>query len=256
MIRCSLFLISFVMLGMTFLQCPAIAMSVGVGLDWRKNMFVQEYWRDGKVFYAIANKADTDQTIIVFTRHDGKRMAGPWEVKANSLVHVDASALIGKDMLQFKLESGSSLGLMQSPVQPAKPPQAAIATYYGLNGSGGRHGDIWVEQDAPAFPSRHIVELRLTIPKDRGQLVIRKGDLARVEVSCETLKVNQRDDRITVDVIKPLVARDMHIVVLKFKSPQVSRVTMLTVDTWLWNRNKNGGHSITRGVVIEPVSRR
>ena len=242
-----------IVLGFLTVSGLAAAMS-GVGLDWRTNIFVQEYWKDGKVSYAIANKSDADQVIVVSAYGGGAKLAGPWKVKAHSLIHADASALIGKDLVQFDLEGGGSLGLMESPVQPAALPQAALVSYYGLNGSGGRHADVWVEQDAHTFAPDTVVELRLRIPGSKGQLIVKKGDLPNVSVSCKTLKVNQANDDITLDIADPAAAQDAHIVVLKFTAPKVDKATMLTVDTWLWDRDKKGGHGITRGVVIEPVA--
>jgi hypothetical protein len=246
-------LVGVLALGIILLQRQAPAMSIGVGLDWRKNVFVQEYWKDGKVSYAIANKTDTNHTIVVSTYRDHRTVAGPWTVNAHSLIHVAASALIGQDLLQFDLEGGGSLGLMESPVKPAELAQKMIISSYGLNASGGRHNGVWVEQDALAFPSEQVVEMRLRIPGNKGQLMINKGDLARLEVTCKTLNVSQADDRITIDIAHPLVVRDAHSIVLKFKAPKVARPTLVKVDTWLWERDKKGGHGLTRGVVIEPV---
>lgn len=232
------------------MSCLAVASTIGVGLDWRKNIFIQEYWKDGKVSYSIANKTGADQVIVGHTYNGGKKIAGPWNVKANSLISEDVSSLIGKDLVQFDLEGGDSLGLMDSPVAPAEFPKSPIVSYYGLNGSGGRHNDVWVEQDKLVFPSESIVELRLRIPGSKGQLIVKKGDLPNIEVSCKTLKVSQGKDDIMLDIENPITAQDAHIVVLKFKAPKADKTAMLTVDTWLWDRGKNSGHGITRGVVI------
>lgn len=241
-------------LGTLVLQNRVLAASIGVGLDWRKNVFIQEYWKEGKVSYAIANKTDTDQAILVAASRTGEGLAGPWKVKAHSLVFVDASALVGKDLLRIDLENSDSLGLMNSPVQPVESQKTTILSYYGLNGSGGLHHDAWMEQDALTFLPESVVELRLRIPGSKGPLILKKGDIPDIEVSCKTLTVDRTDNQITLDIANPVVAQDAHIVVVKFKAPKVDKETMLTVDTWLWERGKQGGYGITRGVVIKSAT--
>lgn len=240
------------------LQDRAFATSIGVGLDWRPKVFVQEYWNDGKVSYAIANHTDTDQVLTVSAWRDRKRLAGPWAVKAHAVIHVDASALIGllvpNDLLSFALESGVSLGWMQSPKQPEGAPRTMIVTGYGLNGSGGGERDLWVEQDAVSFRPGSVVELRVRIPGSKGQLIIKQGDLLDLEVSCKTLTVNRENDQLVLDIAKPISAQDAHLVVLRFKAPNVEQTTMLPFSPWLSERGNRGGRGISRGVVIEPVA--
>ncbi|QDU95892.1 hypothetical protein [Lignipirellula cremea] len=255
MVRSLLVLVSFCLLTVGFCR-QASAEIIGIGLDWRKNIFVQEYWSEGKPYYAIANKTDSDQTIVCVAYRGQAKLAGPWKAPANSVVHVDASPLIGKDLVQFDLEGGSSLGLMAAPPAPGDIPQAPVVSFDGLNGSGGRHTDIWVEQNATTFTSGKPVELRMQIPGTQGELMVKKGDLPAIEVVCDTLKVTPgKNGGFTLDFAKPTKAQDVHTVVLKFVAPTVKSPTMLTVDNWLWAQGKRGGHGITRGVVVEPAGK-
>lgn len=250
------FLTGAILTATMFGQQPAQADVIGIGLDWRKNIFVQEYWSEGKPFYAIANKTDTDQTLTCLAYQGKAKLSDPWKVPAHSVVHVDASALVGKDLLQFDLASGGSLGLMASPTTPKEFPKAPIVSYDGLNGSGGRHADIWVEQDAKTFESGKPVELRIQIPSDRAELIVKKGELDAIEVSSESLPVAPgKDDSFTLDFSKPVKPQEVHTVVLKFTAPEVETATSLTIDTWLWAKGKKGGHGITRGIVIEPAAK-
>lgn len=54
---------------------------IPVGLPWQQ-VFIQEYWHDGKPHFAIANIGNTD--VVVSTGAPD----GPWNVKAGTIVQV------------------------------------------------------------------------------------------------------------------------------------------------------------------------
>src|SRR5262249_39432564 len=116
----------------------------GVGLDWRHRVFVQEYWKDGRPQYLIANDRDEPIALTVHRwerRAVGPKLAGPWAVAAHATARVEAGDVKDGELVAFVLADQTLLGLLRPPA--ARPPhegeatKGTILTTYGLNGSGG-----------------------------------------------------------------------------------------------------------------------
>ena len=248
--------------GTTFVL-DANAMSIGVGLQWRE-VFVQEYWLDGSPHYAIANFGKDDLKISMYpyrAAQGAKAVAGPWQVKAGGITHVDAPK--GLDgLVALKLADGKHLGLLGPPKGGATQPKGKYLSYDGLNGSGGRHLNLWCEQAALTFKSGGVIELKLTIPaggglikykKDPGssssKLPIKKAAIR--EAVSETARITSDDKLITIDTKNPTKQAKTHSIIVRFDAPKVTDATMVYADGWL-QKSKGGGHGITRGVIVVP----
>jgi hypothetical protein len=251
-------LASSVILAGMILVVPAEGSVIGVGLDWRKNVFVQEYWQDGVPHYVLANLGSTAIQITVHERTSGVQLAGPWEIKPRSVTFVDARPLQGKDLVAFKLADGTNLGLLGSPVPPATPIKDAIATYDGLNGSGGRHNIPWFEQTSLTFRSGEVFEVKLMMQSPGGVVKFsRKGgnevaisQLPLVEAVCPSLAVKVSGDQIQIDANRPLQPQKIHPITLRFRAPEVKSPTLFMITGW---RATSGGsgHGVTRGIVVK-----
>lgn len=235
----------------------AWGMMIAVGLDWRQNYFIQEYWQDGKPFFLIANQTDTDNTVAV-TDHKAqgpvKTLAGPWPVKAHQIVTVDATALVGQELVGVQLGNGTGLGLVNAPVAPpAELKATGLLSTYGLNGSGGRQLDAWVETQGPLLTGGTTTEVRLHLPASAGELVITKENNPGIKVAAEGLKVVETAKDFTLDVQHPAQAAASYTVVLTLPLPAVKQPTMVVLDTWLWAPGRQGGHGVTRGLAVLPA---
>jgi hypothetical protein len=251
-------------LSLALLLCtfqPARATVIGLGLDWRKNVFVQEYWRDGKPGYVIANLRKDPVKVGVHEWNRGqagKQIAGPWEVKGKGVLSVDASPVRGGGLLMFMLADGDSLGLLPAPAAPANPPRDVLLTYNGLNGSGGSRLDLWCEQKTLAFPSGGTIELRLMLPPGSGVVAFKKTKSVEsppealiAEAACATLPVQAGDKDVRIDANKPLKDQKLHAVTLHFKAPEVDAPTLVVCNGW-FTLAGGGGFTLTRGVIVEP----
>jgi hypothetical protein len=241
----------------------ADASLIAVGLPW-KDVFVQEYWKDGAPRYAIANfrKEDIVVSVCAGREQEGlKPLAGPWKVKAGAIVHVDAPK--GQTgLLSVVLGDGKSLGLISAPQSGQGQPKEKYVSYDGLNGSGGRHTDLWCEQDALTVKSGGVIELTLKLPANAGILKYTKVKEERnpaiavskatvKEAVSETALITADDKSITIDTKKPAKPAPMHTVTVRFEAPKVAEPMMVYVDGWL-AKSEGSGHGMTRGVVVVP----
>lgn len=240
------------------------AMSIGVGLHWR-DIFVQEYWEDGVPYYAIANFRDETVKISLFAwRAEGeaKALAGPWEIKAKSVLRVEAPSNLEGQLLSFRMEDGQRLGLLSAPESGSTKPEDRYASYDGLNGSGGRHADLWCEQAMPAFKSNGVIEIKVRIPARKGILKFKKAAQRRLpdcvitevtirEAESKTAGISTDDVYIVIDTSKAALPAKLHTVNLRFDAPKVAQPTMFYIAGFL-TISPGTGHGITRGVIVEP----
>ncbi|MBM4038300.1 MAG: hypothetical protein FJ290_07290 [Planctomycetes bacterium] len=255
-----------------------VASSIGVGLDWRTGLFVQEYWRDGKPRYLIANLTRvaakiTVQTVNIDAREGGQAfreknplpqkpietLAGPWEVPAGGLADVDASPLLGKGLVEFRA-GDKRLGLLEAPKAPPAQPASGVATSCGINGSGGRQRGMWCEQAALRAAAKAEFEVKLVTAANQGTIKFSKkakpgadarpAELALLEATCDTLTVTSTDDAVVIDTGKPLKDQPWHTAMLRFKAPDVSAATLVTFGGWV--QHGGGGYWLIRGLVVEP----
>lgn len=230
------------------------AQMTGIGLDWNQNIFIQEYWLAGQPRYAIANQGGAAARIAAYQAQTGKKIAGPWEVPARQVSYVDASGLVGENLIALKLESGKSLGMLQAPRLPAGPAPATktIVTIDGLNGSGGRSEDLWIEQPSLTFKPESTATITLVVRSNVGEISFGLEKLPRLEAACDTLTVKTSEERVVIDTSRPTPDIAYNRVTLRFRTPKADHPMMMVVDGWHWSAGRKGGHGVTRGIVIDP----
>ncbi|HPD15659.1 MAG TPA: hypothetical protein PLE19_11950 [Planctomycetota bacterium] len=267
------------------LVAAAVGSQIGVGLDWRTGLYVQEYWQGGKPRYLIANLSRepatiTVQTVNIDVREGGRAfreanplpqkpvetLAGPWEVPAGGAADVDASPLLGKGLAEFR-SGGKRLGLLDLAKPPAAAPAEAIVTTHGVNGSGGRQTGLWCEHPALRVAAGADIEVKLITaagqgtlslgtkskpPEEKDGIVTSPAHLAPAEAVCDTLPVAASGGAVVIDTGKPLKDQPSHTVLLRFKAPAVAAPTLVTFGGWVQHRG--GGYWLIRALVIEPRS--
>jgi hypothetical protein len=261
---------------------PALASGsqIGIGLDWRQNVFVQEFWQEGKARYAIYNGRPDAIKLTVndvqftnlpgtesFRAVDGKELA-TWEVKSKSVVFVDApmaaAARHGLRFLRFRIVDGPRLGTLTYPVAPADLPKGKIISCDGINGSGGRQNKVWYEQDSRTFKSGGVIEVKLRLPAGGETVTFKKKKGMDIpveaiisEAESATLPIEAGKDEINITTGKPLKAAAAHMVTLRFTAPKVDAPTMVAIDGWVSlppsvPGTTGGGYHVIRGVVVQP----
>ena len=230
---------------------------VPIGIDWRKQIFVQEVYKDGVPHYLIANLGDKEVTITLFEKRSDTVLAGPWKIAGKSVEFKEIKNLAGKEMVTFKLADGAALGMIFAPGDE-KPAKTAIVSYYGLNGSGGRQVNQWVEQKSEMVKGGEVLELTLKLPAKVG--TIRFGaesvnddirSLSPFEVVSPSLSIAAKDKVFEIDTQKPLKAETLHTVTLRFRVPEVESPTMFMINGQQRLPN-GGGMGITRGIAVLP----
>lgn len=245
------------------------ASQIAIGLDWRQNVFIQEYWQDGKARYAIFNNREEKLKVTVsgvqfvtppgterFQAVEGKEFAS-WEFKGKGVLFVDAPTAPAGHYLRFRIASGAQLGTLTSPVSPADLPKGKIVSNDGINASGGRRQNVLVVQDSLTFKSDGVIEVTLKLPAGGEVLTFKKTksmdtpvEALISEASCKTLTIKDTKEAITIDTSKPVKEAPIHTVTLKFKAPKVDAATMVVIDGWV--TMGAGGYHLIRGVVLEP----
>ena len=263
------------------LALPALgsASQIAIGLDWRQNIFVQEFWQEGKARYAIYNNRPEAIKLTVndvqfvnapgtesFRAVEGKDLAN-WEVKSKGVVFVDAPMAPGGDglrFLRFRITDGPRLGVLTFPAAPADLPKDKIVSCDGMNGSGGRQQQVCYEQDSLIFKSDGIIEVKLKLPAGGETVTFKRGKgtdnpaeaLIR-EAECATLPIQAGKEAVAIDTSKPLKAAVVHIVTLRFAAPKVDAPTMVVIDGWVSipptiPGTTGGGYHVIRGVIVQP----
>jgi hypothetical protein len=265
-------------LGLT-LPALASASQIGVGLDWRQNVFVQEFWQEGKARYAIYNGRPEAIKVTVndvqfttvpgtesFRAVEGKDLA-TWEIKGKEVMFVDAPpapAGNGLRFLRFRIGDGPRLGVLMYPTAPADLPKGKIVSCDGINGSGGRQPKVGYEQDTLTFKSDGTIEVKLRLPAGGETVTFKKKkgtdnpvEALISEAECATLPIQAGKEEITIDTAKPIKAAEAHIVTLRFKAPPVEAPSMVVIDGWVAlppsiPGTRGGGYHVIRGVIVQP----
>jgi hypothetical protein len=263
------------------LGLPALASAsqIGVGLDGRQNVFVQEFWQDGKARYAICNNRPEAIKLTVsdvqfvnvpgtesFRAIEGKELVS-WDVKGKEVLFVEAPKVLAGDglrFLRFRIADGAPLGLLSLPTAPADLPKGKIVSYDGMNGSGGRRQNVFFEQDSLTFKSDGVIEVRLKLPAGGETVTFKKAksidapvEALIIEVQCDTLAIQISKEAITIDTTKPLKVAPVHAVTLRFKAPRVDVPTMAAIDGWVtlapaFPGAAAGSYHVIRGVIVQP----
>jgi hypothetical protein len=188
---------------------------IAVGLPWEGGVFLQEFWREGTPFYAVANRADDPVEVSVgeWTGKVGQRIAGPWQVASNSVQCCDIQDLAREyagDLVCISL-NGRPHGLLRAPRPPDFSPDWAatheILTIDGLNGLGTRTSGLLVRQPRLEFRSGEIVTLVLQTPSKLGSVIFNAKDrpslpeqIDVVEARTDANSVEKRGDLLIVGV--------------------------------------------------------
>ena len=263
------------------LALPTLASGsqIAVGLDWRQNVFVQEFWQNGKARYAIYNAQPQAIKLAVsdvqflnvpgtesFQAHEGKELAN-WEVKSKSVVFVDAPTALGRKglwYLRFRIVNGPRLGVLTFPAAPPDLPKGKIVSGDGINGSGGRRQEVYYVQDALTFKSGGIIEVTLKLPANGETVTFKKQkgidspvEALITEAECPTLPIRAGKEEITIDTSEPLKAAAVHAVTLRFRSPTVNAPTMVVIDGWVSlpptvPGMAGGSYHVVRGLIVQP----
>jgi hypothetical protein len=245
--------------GLLFLAAAsALAGVIPIGLDWRKNVFVQEVWIDAVPSWTIANLGKEPVAVSVFERKAEQPLAGPWIIPAGGVVTQEVKSLVGKNLVTLKLKDGSALGMIFAPGDE-KPEKGAIVSYYGLSGSGGRQTKQWIEQPKEPAKSGQVFELTLKVPAKVGAIRFPPQNspgsiqpLVPIEVVSATLPI-AKDKQFEIDTQKPTKDQAIHTVTLRFKAPVVERATKFMVNGQQ-TLPGGGGMGITRGIVVIPTA--
>jgi hypothetical protein len=235
---------------------------VPLGLPWEQ-IFIQEYWHNGKPHFAIANIGKADAAVST-TAPDG-----PWNVKAGDIVQVPTK--LGKENELLTVSTATRrLGRVQCPAAPSEQAKKPYVVKYGLNGSGGQFGSYYMQQDW-IFPSEGAIEIDLVIPAKRGMVTFWKTaqhdypltQIFVTEAKCDTLKVADDGTSFVLDATQALKEAKNHVVHLKLKAPKVAAPTLVLMDGWMDLANEAGkivpfsnGHVLARGVIVAPAEKK
>lgn len=235
----------------------AEALVAAPNINWAKGVFIQEFYRGETPCYAIGNLSKNDATISAMDRR-GNLLGGPWVVKAGASLAIDASTLSDKGILQFKLASGESLGSLPAPPAGEKGAKG-LTSRFGLNGSGGRQSDVWIEQPVEAVKADADFEVTLVVPKNAGTIRFsKKGEMNNaisqlpiVEAKSETLPITEKGDALVIDAGKATKDAASHKVTLRFHAPAAGGPSMVMINGFRMIPS-GGGHGITRGILVAP----
>lgn len=256
------------LVAMVLLGSSAHASIIGVGLDWRSGIFVQEMWHQGRPAYLIANlsKADIELTVHEFDSRWRlgqplpKEQAGPWKIAAGKHLLVSAKEVQGDALRRFVINGKDPIGVLPGVKDPHYEGKG-YATGQGLNGSGGSTPGVYIVQPERKLVGGATVELELHLPSQAGVVKfnlmpepsddpLRPKTLIVESAKCETLPVTRDEKQIAIDTMAPLQAAASHKVVLTISLPAVQTDELHMLDGW--RAQGAGGSGITRGLWVTP----
>ncbi len=251
---------------------PAVAQAelIGIGLDWRSGIFVQEYWEKGEPHYLLANLSKEAVEITVHEFDSKWRLgqplpktaAGPWKVPAGAHATVDASPRVGAGLWRFVIGGKQPLGVLPGPTDPGVK-GAGYVPSMGLNGSGGIVPRLFVVQPTLEVAAGSTVKIVLHLPSKSGVLKFKAEPEAAVDplrpaplvvesATSETLPISKDEKQaIVIDTDAPKTDAQAHEVVLSLPLPKVKAAQLFMLDGWLARPN-GGGNGITRGLLVVP----
>lgn len=239
----------------------ARASQIPIGLDWRSDVSIQEYWVDGQPQYCLSNLRDKDVRITASRFHSPDAATAPlahWSVPAGGILCADARPLLGERFLSMQMDETLRLGLLRGPKQPQgqQTRPASVSSLQGLNGSC-RDLGIILEQDQLWLTSGQEATLVLSVPAHKGMVIIPKSTdddltvLVPRSVTCETLPVQTVEDQIFIDTDQPLRDQSRHSVQLHFTVPTVIAPAMGRFSAKIRISDVNWG-CFVRGILIKP----
>ena len=105
---------------LAFSVTSALAGVIPVGLDWRKDVFVQEVWIDAVPSWTIANLGKEPVNISVFEQKAEQPTAGPWIIPAGGVVTPEVKSLVGKNLVTVKPWRRPAIDPRPGPSRPAR----------------------------------------------------------------------------------------------------------------------------------------
>jgi hypothetical protein len=215
---------------------------------------IQELWAADRPLFALANLGSAPVAISVHERASGRLRAGPWRLEPGAVAAIEAGAIQGAGLVEFRLGDGRSLGLLDAPPAGGSGVPASsgvVVTTDGLNGSGGRHGDVWLEQPAERLSGGEIALTLKVKAAARGTIWFERKRNPPLTGSSDSLPVAITPDRLTIDLGRPRSRPTVHEVRLRLQAPRADRPGLLVLEGW-FARGERGGHTLVRGLIIEP----
>ena len=247
----------------------ANATVIGVGLDWRSGVFVQEVWHHGAPQYLIANLSKAAVQITVHEFDASWRLgqplpkaeAGPWKIAASGQLLVDAKPLVGDKLYRFVVDGKQPLGLLPG-AKDSGYEGDGFSSRLGLNGSGGSVPGVYLVQPKLEAIAGAPLKVVLHLPSKCGVLKfqrspdkiddpLRPANLIVASATSKTLTITSDDKQIAIDTQTPKTDAATHEVELTIQVPEIKTAQLCLVGGWLAN-SSGGGNGITRGFWIVP----
>lgn len=243
-----------------------LAMQIPIGLDWRENIFIQEYWVHGKPSYCVANIKDKNITIKISRWVSFTEPSVPlteWAHTAKQIRCFNAQQFVGERYLDFSVADGPRLGLLRGPVQPKSienRSESSIKSVRGLNGSC-RDLGIWIEHDALWIRGGKQAALTLLTSAHKGLIIFENGietkhlnKIVPENAISTSLPIEVSKDRITIDTNDPSKEKTIHQVRLNFTAPFVKSPTIFQISAKVRISKQNQG-CIVRGILVNETPR-
>ena len=239
---------------------------IGTMIDPESGVYLQEFWEEGKPWYAVANFNEAPVSLGFYEWKEGA--AGRRLLSADQLDPGRVMMILGADLREESqlilvardTPSGPiPLGRMPRPALPLEKlgqgtvNKKYVNTYYGLNGSRTGLHRIWFVQTGRVLPaSDGMIALTLNTLADVGKITLSRvaskefrNEASVEEASCSTLPVKQYGAAFLVDTDSPLEDRPYHRIELRLKPPDGRKKTMVVLNARL-NQVR-----LTRGILID-----
>ena len=234
------------------------AKKIPLGINWQSDIFVQEYWQAGKAQYCVANGTSVDSEIQVgrWPVVDAKPLL-QWVVAAGATRCVDAQAVVGERLIQFKQNSGARLGLLNGPQRPELPvAEQKVISVKGINGSC-NVAELWFAQESIWGKSGQKVRITLmsdgvsTLYFSRSPGINESRELPLLWVFSDTLNVDRSDDQFIIHAAKQQRVGQRHSVELEIELPIVEQPSMFFLSGKQALAD-NGWQCLMRAILVKP----
>jgi len=234
------------------------AKKIPLGINWQSDIFIQEYWQAGKAQYCVANGTAMDSEIEVerWPVMDAKPLL-QWEVAAGATRCVDAQAVVGERLIQFKQNSGVRLGLLKGPQRPELPvAEQKVISVKGVNGSC-NIAELWFTQESIWGKSGQRVRITLmsngasTLYFSRRPDSNRSRELPLLQVLSDTLTVDRSDDQYIIHAAKQQRVGQRYSVELEIELPIVEQPSMFFLSGKQALAD-NGWQCLMRAILVKP----
>jgi hypothetical protein len=235
---------------------------VAVGLQSNYGIFIQEYWRDTKPYYAIANTTNNPVRVAIAEWIDGNvgNLLISWEIAPFSVQshEIQDSILNYKgSLLAISLDETALSGLLRKPEMPViENWLPEILTIEGLNGVGERYTNIECWQPQLVFNAGENISLTLRLTQNFGIITLNENfaqdylpRLNVFEATSQTLDIKKINQTITISS-ETAAQTGIHEASLLLKAPVITNRTMASFAGRV-NVPNGGSFSFARGVIID-----